>query len=140
MRTFKIISRTRCIATFPDGVVAALPVDQFPVHKSNLNAQGFPNNDIALLRELSAKGGINNQRFEAAAARLNVIRSQDNSKKTIEELWQSWRPSWYQSPTEVVAFEEWYLSKYPFEEKKVEEPVDDSSGSDSSVSAPAVES
>lgn len=115
MRKVKLITRNRVRKCFPDGTLQCLPVDQFPCHRSNFNAYGFPNNDIQLLKELSAKGGINNDRFAAAAARLNVIRSVDNSKKTIDDLWKDWRPSWYQSPTELQAFESWYLEQYPFE-------------------------
>ena len=133
MRKVIIIKRSNAKPSFPDGVLCTLPIDQFPVHESNLNAFGFPYNDIAILRELSAKGGLNNQKFEVAASRLNVIREHDNSKKTLEELWQDWRPSWYQSPTELVQFEKWYLEKYPFEQDnnvntdadtKVEKPVE----------------
>lgn len=136
MRKRIIFKRVFSRPHFPDGVLMTLPVDQFPCESCNINAFGFPKNDISLLRELSAKGGINNSRFEAAASRLNVIRASDNSKMTLEQLWQSWRPSWFQSPTEVVQFEKWYLEKYPFEKpeevktdevveqpKVVEEPV-----------------
>ena len=94
MRQKKNNVRLHSRKTFPDGVLKSLPVDQFPVHKSNINAFGFPSNDIQVLRELSAKGGINNDRFEFAASRLNAIRAFDNSKKTIEELWKDWRPAW----------------------------------------------
>lgn len=130
MRKYHSINRRHNVRIFPDGAKEVLPVDQFPVHVSNVNPCGFPSNDIQVLRELSAKGGLNNNRFEAAASRLNAIREHDNSKKTIEQLWQDWRPSWFQSPTEVVQFEEWYLNKYPFKDSKITDTQEDVASSD----------
>lgn len=113
-----------------DGSVRDLGIEQFPVQKGNININGFPKNDVTILMDLSNSSGVNSSRFEAIASRLNVIRSRfENRNKKLEDLWKEWKPASLQTPAELAAFEEYWVSKYEstntIENGEVKDPVSD---------------
>lgn len=115
-----------------DKVPVRIGIDQFPVQPGNFNVCGFPKSDVALLLEVSAKSGVNSSKFEQVANRLNAIREfNPNKGKTLDEIWQTWRPAFLQSPSELRQFEEWYLAQYPLESTTTTQDVSPSEESQS---------
>lgn len=103
-----------------DGSIADIGIEQFPVNKGNINQNGFPKNDVTILLEVGAKSGVDTSRFEAIAARLNTITPKDNRKKSLDDLWKEWKPAQLQTPAELAAFEEYWMSKYGVDSDTVE--------------------
>lgn len=102
-----------------DGSIADIGIEQFPIENKNEN--GFPKNDVTLLLEVSRKSGVDNSLFEKIASRLNIITPKSNRGKKLEDLWKEWKPASLQTPAELSAFEEYWMSKYA--EPTVVEPA-----------------
>lgn len=97
-----------------NGVKMRLPVDPFPVKEFNINKDGFPSNDVALL--IAANKCDSDSRdtlFASLAARLRVFDAEKGNTKSVKELFDSWKPNALQTPSEMKAFEEWLFSNAP---------------------------
>lgn len=95
-----------------DGLENVLPIDQFPVKEFNINKFGFPKSDITIFDELQKSASIDISLFNAFASRISAIPAEKRHGLSDEDLFNMYRPSWIQTPSEMVSYVEWYHNEY----------------------------
>ena len=84
-----------------EGRIIRKPVDQTPASKFFRDKSGFFESDIKMLVDASSAG--DKGRFEQLLARIQVIEPEKQSK-TIQELFDAWRPANVQTASEEQAW------------------------------------
>lgn len=93
------------------GRVISLPVDQTPVLGQKRSVHGFYKSDIALLLDASSKG--DKAMFEKLANRLEMVSPEPENNKTIEQLFDEWKPAYLQTMSELQAWPAYLKSTHP---------------------------
>lgn len=84
------------------GRVILRPVDQTPVGVSFKNEFGWFDNDVTML--MKASDGNNRSAFEALANRLAMFDAEGDSGKSVQQLFDEWRPVYIQTASELQAW------------------------------------
>lgn len=84
------------------GRVVCRRCDQTPTTKQFLNEFGLYDSDITMLMKASDSG--DKSLFDALASRLSMVVAEPDNGKTIQQLFDEWKPAYIQTASELQAW------------------------------------